>query len=95
MAMNTAITIFSQIMAYLPILEFRKSVKRYRGTYKVKDFTTANFDMIRHYRPHQNVVTRPVAPGRGHEVTGHHEILLPLLRQAVIEGLAAAGHQRG
>lgn len=51
--------------------------------------TTANFDMIRHYRPHQNVVTRPVMPGRGHEVIGHHEILLPLLRQAVIEELAA------
>ena len=53
--------------------------------------TTANFDMIRHYRPRQNVVTRPVAKGRGHEVIGHHEILLPLLRQAVIEQLEAAG----
>lgn len=52
--------------------------------------TTANFDMIRHYRPWQNVVTRPVAAGRGFEVIGHHEILLPLLRQSVIEGLAAA-----
>ena len=51
--------------------------------------TTANFDMIRHYRPSQNVVGRPVAPGRGHEVIGHHEILLPLLRQAVIEQLSA------
>ena len=51
--------------------------------------TTANFDMIRHYRPHQNVVTRPVTPGRGHEIIGHHEILLPLMRQAVIEGLAS------
>ncbi len=50
--------------------------------------STANFDMIRHYRPHQNVVTRPVAPGRGYEVVGHHEILLPLLRQAIIDGLA-------
>ena len=48
---------------------------------------TANFDMIRQYRPHQNVVTRPVARGHGHEVIGHHEILLPLLRQAVIEEL--------
>lgn len=49
--------------------------------------TTANFDMIRHYRTVQNVVTRPVAAGRGHEVVGHHEIMLPLLRQAVIEEL--------
>ena len=50
--------------------------------------TTANFDMIRHYRPHQNVVIRPVAPGRGHEIVGQHEILLPLLRQAIIDELA-------
>ena len=50
--------------------------------------TTANFDMIRHYRPSQNVVLRPVARGRGFEVIGHHEIMLPLLRQAVIERLA-------
>jgi hypothetical protein len=49
---------------------------------------TVNLDMIRHYRPGQNVVTRPVAPGHGHQVVGHHEILLPLLRQAVIEKLA-------
>jgi hypothetical protein len=49
--------------------------------------TTANFDMIRHYRPHQNVVTRPVSKGRGFEVVGHHEILLPLMRQAIIETL--------
>lgn len=51
--------------------------------------TTANFDMIRHYRPHQNVVTRPVRSGNGFEVIGHHEMLLPLFRQAVIERLAA------
>lgn len=49
---------------------------------------TANFDMLRHYRPTQNVVQRPVAPGHGHAVIGQHEILLPLLRQAVIEALA-------
>lgn len=49
--------------------------------------TTANFDMIRHYRPSENVVRRPVAPGRGFEVVGHHEILLPMLRQAIIEQL--------
>jgi hypothetical protein len=48
---------------------------------------TANFDMLGHYRPRQNVVVRPPMPGRGHEVIGQHEILLPLLRQAVIEAL--------
>ncbi|MHC5111989.1 MAG: GSU2086 family protein [Planctomycetota bacterium] len=49
---------------------------------------TANFDMIRHYRPQQNVVTRPVSKGHGHEIIGHHEILLPILRQAVIDMIA-------
>lgn len=49
------------------------------------DITTANLDMIRHYRPSENVVGRPVKKGRGHHITGHHEILLPLLRQALIE----------
>ena len=50
--------------------------------------TTANLDMIRHYRPRENVVHRPVLRGRGHEVVGHHEILLPLLRQSIVERLA-------
>ncbi|MDD4980296.1 MAG: deoxyhypusine synthase family protein [Candidatus Omnitrophica bacterium] len=53
---------------------------------KVKDFTTANFDMIYHYRPSQNVVHRPTqAGGEGYYIIGHHEIMLPLLAQAVIE----------
>ncbi len=52
---------------------------------------TANFDMLRHYRPTQNVVQRPVEAGHGHSVTGHHELMLPLLRQAVIEALAESG----
>jgi hypothetical protein len=47
--------------------------------------TTANLDMIRHYRPSENVIGRPVKRGHGHQITGHHEIMLPLLRQAVIE----------
>ena len=53
---------------------------------KVRDFTTANFDMIYQYRPLQNVVTRPTeAGGRGYYIVGHHEIMLPLLAQAIIE----------
>lgn len=53
---------------------------------KVKDFTAANFDMIYHYRPQQNVVSRPVmSGGRGYYIVGHHEIMLPLLAQAIIE----------
>jgi hypothetical protein len=49
---------------------------------------TVNLDMIRQYRPAQNVIGRPVAPGCGHGIVGQHEILLPLLRQAVIEELS-------
>jgi len=53
---------------------------------KVKDFTTANFDMIYQYRPAQNVVARPTnSGGRGYYIIGHHEIMLPFLAQAVIE----------
>jgi translation initiation factor 1 (eIF-1/SUI1) len=53
---------------------------------KVKDFTAANFDMIYHYRPQQNVVSRPVmSGGRGYYIVGHHEIMLPFLAQAIIE----------
>ncbi|RMH73518.1 MAG: hypothetical protein D6675_02405 [Gemmatimonadetes bacterium] len=48
--------------------------------YPVTHFTTANFDMIQHYRPNVNVVSRPVmSGGQGYSITGHHEILLPLL----------------
>ena len=54
--------------------------------YPVKDFTTANFDMIQHYRPGVNVVQRPVlAGGSGYAITGHHEIMIPLLAVAIYE----------
>jgi hypothetical protein len=55
-------------------------------TGKVRDFTTVNFDMNFHYRPHQNIVTRPLdGCGRGYYILGHHEIMMPLLFQAVVE----------
>lgn len=58
--------------------------------HEVKDFVTANLDFIQHYRPIQNVVKRPVAAGgKGYSITGHHELLVPLLAAAVIEGLSA------
>ncbi|MDP3024638.1 MAG: hypothetical protein Q8O10_03795 [candidate division Zixibacteria bacterium] len=51
---------------------------------KVENFTTANFDMIQHYRPNMNVVLRPTqASGKGYSFTGHHEIMLPLLAWAL------------
>lgn len=50
--------------------------------------STANLDMLRHYRPLQNVVGRPITHGVGLDIAGPHEILLPLLRQTLIELLA-------
>jgi len=52
------------------------------------DFTTVNFDFLQHYRPRVNVVERPHAKsgGRGYAITGHHELMLPLLAAALIEG---------
>lgn len=48
--------------------------------YPVRGFTTANFDMIQHYRPRVNVVQRPTQDGgQGFQFTGHHEIMIPLL----------------
>jgi hypothetical protein len=48
--------------------------------------TTVNLDFLRHYRPLTNVVARPTAgTGRGFSLTGHHELLIPLLAAALIE----------
>jgi hypothetical protein len=53
-----------------------------------KGFLAANFDMIQHYRPNMNVVTRPTSgAGRGFTFTGHHELMLPLLAAMVRLGL--------
>ena len=52
------------------------------------DFTTANFDFLQHYRPNANVVHRPHAgskSGKGYAITGHHEIMIPLLAAGLIE----------
>lgn len=54
--------------------------------YKVKDFTTVNMDFIQHYRARENVLRRPVlSGGRSYALTGHHEIMFPLLAAAVME----------
>lgn len=60
--------------------------------HQVNDFTTANFDFIRHYRPLTNVVNRPTAVGgKGFSFTGHHEIMVPLLAAALKEAMASGG----
>jgi hypothetical protein len=52
----------------------------------VDNFTTANMDMQQHYRPLQNVVKRPTAgKSMGYTITGHHEIMLPLLAAGVLD----------
>ena len=54
--------------------------------YRVRRFTTVDLDMIRHYRPLENVVRRPTRlGGTGISLVGHHEILFPLLVAGVIE----------
>lgn len=50
------------------------------------DFATANLDFIQSYRPNMNVVQRPTkGVGRGYSLTGHHEIMVPLLAAALVE----------
>src|SRR5438270_6938472 len=69
------------------------SVVRNLGV-RLRPITTANFDFIQHYRPLQNVVKRPTAFGRnrsgsashGYAITGHHELLLPLVAAALAAG---------
>ena len=53
-----------------------------------ESFVACDLDMQRHYRPRMNVVQRPTLhSGRGYEITGHHEIMLPLLAWAIVERL--------
>jgi hypothetical protein len=57
-----------------------------------RDFTSCDLDMQRHYRPRMNVVQRPTLDsGKGYEITGHHEIMVPLLAWAVVEELERGG----
>jgi hypothetical protein len=58
----------------------------------VRGFTAVNFDMIRHYRPQENVVTRPTRTGgEGFNIIGHHEVMIPLFWQGVFAELRAKG----
>jgi hypothetical protein len=67
---------------------FLKAVSLVRNLgHPLADFTTANFDFLQHYRPRMNVVQRPHAAsgGAGYAITGHHELMIPLLAAALIE----------
>lgn len=68
---------------------FLKAVTLVRNLgHEIKGFSTVNMDFIQHYRPLTNVVRRPtMGGGKGYRLTGHHEIMVPLLYGAVIEML--------
>lgn len=69
---------------------FLKAVSVVRNLgHPLANFTTVNFDFLQHYRPKLNVVERPHARsgGHGYSITGHHEIMIPLLAAALIERL--------
>ncbi|MDX9713857.1 MAG: hypothetical protein RBT37_00340 [Dissulfurispiraceae bacterium] len=64
------------------------SVARNLGN-RVDEFTTVNMDFIQHYRPRENVLKRPTLnSGKSYALTGHHELMLPLLCAMIIEKTA-------
>ena len=66
------------------------TIARNLGEGRPRNFVTCDLDMTRHYRPRMNVVQRPTLEGgHGYEITGHHEIMVPLLAWSVIEGLGS------
>jgi hypothetical protein len=70
---------------FLKALTIARNVTGGRPTH----FTTCDFDMLRHYRPRVNVVQRPTLEGgAGYEITGHHELMIPLLAWAVVDELS-------
>jgi hypothetical protein len=71
------------------------TVARNTGGGRPTHFVAADFDMQRHYRPRVNVVQRPTKRGgAGYMLTGHHEILIPLLVWGVTEALAGRSKAR-
>lgn len=67
---------------------FLKAVSVVRNLgYELRNFTTINFDFLQHYRPRVNVVERPHvnAGGKGYSITGHHELMVPLLAAVLAE----------
>jgi len=71
---------------FLKALTIARNLEGGRPTH----FVAADFDMQRHYRPRLNVVQRPTrAGGTGYLLTGHHELLLPMLVWGVLESLGA------
>lgn len=60
----------------------------------IVDLSTANMDMVRHYRTEENVLRRPTTgKGKAYSLIGHHELNLPLLAAAI--GAERAGRKPG
>ena len=77
---------------FLKALTIARNLHQGRPTH----FTAADFDMQRHYRPRMNVVQRPTrSGGTGFLLTGHHEILIPLLVWGVLEELRDGSGEPG
>jgi hypothetical protein len=65
------------------------TIARNIGAGRPTDFVTCDLDMQRHYRPRMNVVRRPTQDsGKGYEITGHHEIMVPLLAWAIVDRMS-------
>ena len=66
------------------------TIARNLGGGKPENFTSVDLDMQRHYRPRMNVVQRPTLhSSKGYEITGHHEIMVPMMVWGVICELEA------
>lgn len=62
---------------------------------RVDQLVTVDMDFMRHYRPGVNVIQRPTQTGgKGYRLTGHHEIMFPLLCASILENLAASGKKK-
>ena len=57
--------------------------------FNVKNITTANLDMLDHYRPRQNVATRPTSlAGKGFIIIGAHQVTIPSLHKRLTENMS-------
>jgi hypothetical protein len=86
---HTDFRLLAELIRRLVVLPevFLKAVTLVRNLgHPLSDFTSANFDFIQSYRPLTNVVRRPTSngAGRGHSITGHHELLIPLLAAEIL-----------
>lgn len=71
---------------FLKALSVARNLCHGVGGRRVEDFTTVSMDFIQHYRVRENVLKRPTMHrGRSYALTGHHEIMFPLLAASIIE----------